>query len=310
MAKKKNVASPKTLEAKANTETARAKAHCFGSHMSIAGGLEKAIEKGHIAGCDCVQIFTKNNNQWNCKPLTDQQIEAWQAALRSHPMRDCIAHASYLINLAAPADELFQKSVDALIVEWQRADSLGLSGLVVHPGAFTTSSETDGLARIVSGVKQALDKTQPRNCRLLLENTAGQGSCLGHTFQQLGWLVEKIHAPESLGICLDTCHAFAAGYELNSKKGFQAMRKEIDTELPSGIVKALHLNDSKKPCGSRVDRHEHIGLGEIGDEGFRLVLADKVLGRLPGYLETEKGDDENGEDWDIVNLRRLRCLTN
>ena len=282
--------------------------HCFGSHMSVAGGLEKAIERAHAAGCECVQIFTKNNNQWNCKPLEDEQIAAWQAGLKASPMRDSIAHASYLINLAAPADDLWQKSVDALVVEWQRADALGLSGLVVHPGAFTTSSEAAGLDRIVSGVKACLDKTQPKHCRLLLENTAGQGSCLGHTFGQLGYLLERIGGNDCVAVCLDTCHAFAAGYQLNTKEGFRAMRKEMDAEMPKGIVKALHLNDSKKPCGSRVDRHEHIGLGEIGDAGFRLVLADKVLGKVPGYLETEKGEDEQGEDWDVVNLRRLRSL--
>ena len=203
----------------------------------------------------------------------------------------------------------WQKSVEALVVEWQRAELLGLSGLVVHPGAFTTSSEAEGLEKIAVGVQRVAELVGPRDCRLLLENTAGQGSCLGHTLPQLGWLLEGIDLADHVGVCLDTCHAFAAGYEINTEAGFKAFRKEMNSELPAGVVKALHLNDSKKPCGSRVDRHEHIGLGEIGDEGFRLVLADSTLGRLPGYLETAKGEDEEtGEDWDVINLRRLRSL--
>lgn len=224
-------------------------------------------------------------------------------------MRDAIAHASYLINLGSPDDELWQKSIAALVIEWNRADALGLSGLVVHPGAFTTSSEAAGMSRIADGVKTVLDQTGPLSCRLLLENTAGQGSCLGHTIAQLGWLLREIDSPDWLGICLDTCHAFAAGYELNQESGFRALRRELDSELPPGAIRALHLNDSKKPCGSRVDRHEHIGVGEIGDVGFQLVLGDELLSGLPGYLETEKGEDDAGEDWDLVNLRRLRSLT-
>lgn len=282
--------------------------HCFGSHMSIAGGLEKAIERAEVVGCDCVQIFSKNNNQWKCKPLTDDQVQLWNDMRKKIPMRDAIAHASYLINLGSPDEELWQKSIAALVIEWQRADALELSGLVVHPGAFTTSSESEGMQRIADGVKAVLDQIQPKVCRLLLENTAGQGSCLGHTFAQLGWLLEKISSPEWTGVCLDTCHAFAAGYEINQESGFQAMRRELDSELPTGVIRALHLNDSKKPCGSRVDRHEHIGMGEIGDAGFRFVLADDRLGGLPGYLETEKGENDAGEDWDLVNLRRLRSL--
>lgn len=277
--------------------------------MSIAGGLHKAIEAAAKLGMGTVQIFTKNNNQWACKPLEEEHLAMWASTLEEHGLVAAIAHASYLINLAAPADDLWQKSVDALVVELQRADALQLEGLVVHPGAYTTSNEQAGLERIAAGVQQALDAAQPKHCRLLLENTAGQGSCLGHTFAQLGWLLEHIGAGDTVGVCLDTCHAYAAGYGINQAAEFRAMMKEIDAELPAVAIRAVHLNDSKKPLGSRVDRHEHIGRGEIGAEGFRLVLADPLLGALPGYLETPKGTDEqSGEDWDQINLRQLQAI--
>lgn len=284
-------------------------AHRFGAHMSIAGGLHKAIEAAAALGMETVQIFTKNSNQWACKPLEEAQLRQWADSLSQHGLIAPVAHASYLINLAAPAEDLWNKSVEALIVEWRRADALQLEGLVVHPGAYTTSDEPTGLERIAAGVQRAIEAVEPQHCTLLLENTAGQGSCLGHSFRQLGQLVERIDGGDAIGVCLDTCHAFAAGYGINEPSEFRAMMQEIDGELPAGAIRALHLNDSKKPRGSRVDRHEHIGRGEIGDAGFQLVMSDPVLSQLPGYLETPKGtDEESGEDWDAINLRRLRQI--
>lgn len=281
----------------------------LGSHVSAAGGLHKAVERALEVGCECIQIFTKNNNQWRAKTLTDKDVSAWLDAMEASTLTHPIAHASYLINLASPKEDLFQKSIDALVIELERGNQLQLEGLVVHPGAFTESSEEEGLNRIVDAVCEALGRVDQGTCRLLLENTAGQGSCLGHTVEQLARMIDGIDGGDRIGICLDTCHAFAAGYEINTKAGFKAMRKEIDDLLPKKSIRALHLNDSKKPLGSRVDRHEHIGQGEIGLEGFRLVLHDPVLGKLPGYLETEKGTDEaSGEDWDVINLRTLRGL--
>ncbi len=278
-----------------------------GSHVSVAGGLDKGVARAVEAGCDCIQVFTKNNNQWNAKPLTEEGIAAWKAALAASSLRHPIAHASYLINLAAPDDVLWQKSIDALVVELQRGDALSLEGLVVHPGAFTTSDEATGMQRIVAAIDKAFQQYSPQTCRLLLENTAGQGSCLGHTFPQLGWLLDNIQAPAQVGVCLDTCHAFAAGHAIETEAGFRAMRAEIDDYLPSGCIKALHLNDSKKGCGSRVDRHEHIGEGLIGKAGFLHLFADPLLRNIPGYLETPKGEDsQTGEDLDHKNLRILR----
>jgi deoxyribonuclease-4 len=282
---------------------------CLGAHMSVAGGIENAIQRGADVGCQCVQIFTKNNNQWACKPLEEPQIAAWSAALKKFGLKFPIAHASYLINLASPDDALWQKSIDALVVEWERAERLKLAGLVVHPGAYTTGTIDDGQRRIAEGVVRAIEKVAPQDCRLLLENTAGQGSCLGCSFEQLGDLWRRIDAADQLGVCFDTCHAFAAGYEINTESGFKRMMTEICDQLPATAVKALHLNDSKKGCGSRVDRHEHIGLGEIGERGFQNVFADPILGQLPGYLETPKGTMEDSvKDWDRENLQVLRRI--
>lgn len=281
----------------------------LGSHVSAAGGLHRAVERANDVGCNCVQVFTKNNNQWRAKPLEDSAVAAWREAFDHSNLSHPIAHASYLINLASPKPELLQKSIDGLVVEWERANLLGLEGLVVHPGAFTDSSESEGLNRIVDAVAETLGRVDPGSCRLLLENTAGQGSCLGHTFKQLAFMIDGIDTHERVGICLDTCHAFAAGYEINTEAGFESMRQEIDDLFQADTIAALHLNDSKKPLGSRVDRHDHIGRGEIGLEAFRFVLEDDLLGKLPGYLETEKGtDEETGEDWDLINLRTLRGL--
>ncbi len=281
----------------------------LGSHVSAAGGVFKAIQRAVDVGCDCIQIFTKNNNQWNAKPLSDADIQNWNQALAASNLTHPIAHASYLINLASPKDDLFQNSIDALVIELQRANELGLVGLVVHPGAFTDSSEQEGLNRVIDAVSETIQRVPTGSCRLLIENTAGQGTCLGHTFDQLACMLDGIGNDTRIGICIDTCHAFAAGYQINTADGFRAMSRELSDLLPPGSIRAIHLNDSKKPLGSRVDRHEHIGRGEIGLDGFRYLFQDPKFASLPGYLETEKGIDEvSGEEWDVINLRVLREL--
>lgn len=288
--------------------------HCFGSHVSVAGGLDRGITRAVELGCDCLQIFTKNANAWKAAPLTDGVVSAWQTAYPKSGLRHPIAHASYLINLATPDAVLWEKSINALIVEWQRCETLQIEGLVLHPGAFTTSDEAAGLRRIVEALVRAAEIASPKYCRLMLENTAGQGTCLGHRIQQIGEIIEGAtqESPQiagSLAVCIDTCHAFAAGYAIQTPGGFRDFVTEISDVLPVGAVRAIHLNDSKKPLGSRVDRHEHIGRGELGLDAFRLLLADPLLGPLPGYLETEKGiDPESQRDWDEVNLGVLRSL--
>lgn len=276
--------------------------------MSIAGGYWKAVEAAAAAGCDCVQVFTKNSNQWNAKPITEAETEAFERSLREKKISDPISHASYLINLASPNAELRDKSIAALVIELQRAKQLSIPWVVVHPGSFTDSSEGEGIDRIAAAIDGILIDTATTGAGLLLENTAGQGTNLGWNFGQLGAILSQLEHGDRLGVCFDTCHAFAAGYDLRQQSGYETMWNEFDQAVGLSRLKALHLNDSKKGLGSRVDRHEHIGAGAIGLDGFRQLLNDPRLAALPMYLETEKGTNEAGEDWDVVNLRTLRGL--
>ncbi len=230
-------------------------------------------------------------------------------ALKDFDIGNPIAHASYLINLAAPDDTLWRKSIDALVVEWKRCEQLELECLVVHPGAYTTSTPEVGLTRIAKAVQDCIEHVVPKHCQLLLENTAGQGSCLGWQIEQLGRLLAAIGS-QHVGICWDTCHAFAAGYDFRKTKGLKSMLAELEAHGVLPKIQAVHINDSKKDCGSRVDRHEHIGLGFVGEEGFRRFLRSASFKSIPMYLETPKGtDEETGQDWDARNLSVLRMLS-
>ena len=280
----------------------------LGAHMSIAGGYYKAIDAAAELQMDVVQLFTKNNNQWAAKPITDQEVEVFSSHLKSTGVSNPLSHASYLINLASPKEELWNKSIDGMSVEWQRAEQLGLDGVVMHPGAFVESTEELGMQRIVDAIHQIFERVEPKHAWLLLENTAGQGSCLGWSMEQLAWLLERTGEKMKVGVCLDTCHAHAAGYDFSTESGFKAWEREAKKLGVLEAIRALHLNDSKKGCGSRVDRHEHIGHGSIGRDGFVRVLKNKVLKQWPMYLETDKGQNDDGEDWDAVNLRELRHL--
>ncbi len=275
--------------------------------MSIAGGYYRAVQLAREAGCDCVQLFTKNNNQWRAKEMTDEDAAKFQAALAETGVTDPIAHDSYLINLASPDEALWTKSVEALRIELLRADKLGLGYVVVHPGAFTTSTEQAGIARIVEALDSVHRQTGAIKTRVLLENTAGQGSNLGWRFEHLAAIIAGVADPARLGVCIDTCHTVAAGYPLRSRKEYEATIDELDKTVGLDRVKAMHLNDSKTPLGSRVDRHEHIGRGTLGLEPFRHLLNDPRFSSTPMYLETAK-EQENGEEMDVVNLRTLRGL--
>ncbi len=281
--------------------------HILGAHMSIAGGYYRAVEQARSVGCDTVQIFSKNNNQWEGKPLTDDDVTLFREALVRHKIVSPVAHSSYLINLAAPDKELWQKSIDALLVELQRAGRLGIPYVIVHPGAFTTSSEARGLKRIAQAIDRIHRRVDDSDARILLENTAGQGSSLGWNFAQLGKLFELLKQPDQVGVCIDTCHAFAAGYDWRDAAGYDCTLAELEQHVGLDKVRAMHLNDSKRELGSRVDRHEHIGEGEIGRGGFRRILRDERLVHIPMYLETPKGE-EDGEDLDHRNLAVLRKL--
>jgi deoxyribonuclease-4 len=282
----------------------------LGAHESIAGGYYRAVETARQCGCDCVQLFTKNNNQWRAKELTDDDVARFQAALREAKMLHPLSHDSYLINLAAPDEELWRRSVEAYVIELERAERLGIPYVVTHPGSFTTSSEEAGLARIV----QALDEVDRQTSRLavktLLENTAGQGTNLGWRFEHLAALLDGIKNPDRLGVCIDTCHLFAAGYPFGTSKDYKATMRQLDKLVGLKLIKAFHLNDSKRELGSRVDRHEHIGRGQLGLEPFRLLLNDPRFQKVPMYLETPKEvDGENrGIELDSMNLATLRKL--
>jgi deoxyribonuclease-4 len=282
----------------------------LGAHQSIAGGYFRASERARDCGCECVQLFTKNNNQWRAKEITSEDAQAFRASLKACGLSHPLAHDSYLINLAAPDQDLWAKSIDSFVMELLRAEKLGIPHLVTHPGSYTTTSEAAGLRRIIDALDEAHRQTRGAKTITLLEVTAGQGTNLGHRFEHLATILDGVQDPDRLAVCLDTCHLFAAGYPLAPEKDYQATIKSLSKILGLKLVKAIHLNDSKRELGSRVDRHEHIGKGRIGLEGFRLLLNDPRFAKKPMYLETPK--EENGEpkglELDRTNLAVLRSL--
>jgi deoxyribonuclease IV len=279
----------------------------LGAHMSIAGGYHRAVVEAQRCGCDCVQLFTKNNNQWRAKEITADDAAQFQRALAELAIVHPLSHSSYLINLASPDDVLWQKSTDGMVTELCRAEKLGIPYVVVHPGSHTTSSEEEGIAKVALALDM-IHKLLPRaKSQVLLEITAGQGTNLGWKFSHLAAILAQTARPDRVGICFDTCHAFAAGYDLADRKAYQAMWREFDELLGLDRLKAIHLNDSKRELGSRIDRHEHIGRGRIGLEGFRHLLTDNRFRDVPMYLETPKENAEE-EPWDVINLRVLREL--
>ena len=275
--------------------------------MSIAGGYFKAVEAAQAAGCDCVQLFTKNNNQWRAKEISDDDVARFGRALEQLGISHPISHASYLINLASPRAELWKKSIDALVIELQRAAQLGISYVVVHPGAYVDSSESRGIRRIVKALNEVHAQTRGCTASCLLETTAGQGSCLGCDFSHLADILQQVDDAYRLGVCFDTCHVFAAGYPLGTEEDYKDTMRQFNRLIGVKQIKAFHLNDSLKPLGSRVDRHAHIGRGEMGLAPFRYLLNDRRFRKIPMYLETPKGNHE-GKSWDEVNLARLRRL--
>lgn len=277
----------------------------FGAHMSIAGGYHLAAETAGRFACGTVQLFTKNNNQWAGKPITEEDVRLFRDSLKIHNLAKPTAHDSYLINVASPDAVLRGKSIDAFIVEMERAEALGLDYLVMHPGTPTDGDEAAGLKRIADALNVVLKKCKGYRVAPLLETTAGQGKSLGHRFEHLARIREMLTTPERVGVCLDTCHVFAAGYALGPKAVYEATFQEFDDVIGLEHLKAFHLNDSKKPLGSRVDRHEHIGKGCIGEEPFRLLVNDPRFADCPMILETPK-EGPNDEEMDPINLGVLR----
>jgi len=277
----------------------------LGAHMSIAGGAHLAIERACSINCTAMQIFVKNNMQWFARPLSTGEIRAFLDHQRREQLASVFAHANYLINLAAINPQFHANSLRALAEELIRADHLELPFLVMHPGAHLGAGEEAGLEKIAASI-DAIWRVIPNvKTKIALETTAGQGSCLGHCFEQIAHIINNVRAPERLCVCLDTAHVFAAGYEITNEKSTRRMFAEFDRVIGLDRLVALHLNDSKTARGSRVDRHEHIGKGQIGLEAFRFIMRDRRFRKIPKVLETPKGK-ELAED--IENLRILRDL--
>jgi deoxyribonuclease-4 len=276
----------------------------IGAHMSIAGGMHRALEHGMSARCRTIQVFLKNSNQWKAKPLTEEDRTLFQAAQKRSGIRPVLAHDSYLINLASPSPDLYRKSLDAFVEELKRADFLGVPFLILHPGAHLGAGIRMGIGRVARALHRALELVKP-GVTVLLENTAGQGSSLGWRFEQLAEILERTRNPDRVGICLDTCHAFAAGYDIRTEDGYKETIREVDRLIGLNRILAFHVNDSKKDLGSRVDRHFHIGKGFIGLDAFRFLVNDRRFVSIPKILETPKGPDLRE---DITNLATLQSL--
>jgi deoxyribonuclease IV len=277
----------------------------FGAHMSTGGGVWKALERGRGIACEVVQFFVKNNMQWFGKPFAPTALAQYANEFNTCGFACVFGHSGYLINLGAPASDNREKSLKSLTQEIQMATDLGLPFLVMHPGAHLGTGEAAGFKQIVAGLNEVFRTTKGSPVRIALENTAGQGSCLGQRMEHLAEIYDGVDRQERLGICLDTAHFFAAGYDIRTEKGWNAVLGELDQFVGLDQVLAFHLNDSKTELGSRVDRHAGIGQGKIGREAFRHIVNDPRFKNHPGCLETPKGKDLRE---DVENLGILRGL--
>jgi deoxyribonuclease-4 len=277
-----------------------------GAHLSIAGGVWEAFPRGVAAGCVTAQIFLKNASQWQAAPLTPEDARRFREAQAESGIKPVVAHDSYLINLASPMPALRSHSRRAFLEEMRRAELLGLPCLVTHPGAHTGSGVEKGLAEVAESLDWLHERTSGFSLRICLENTAGQGTVLAGDFGHFGEILSRVREPDRLGICFDTCHAFAAGYDLRTARGYQAALASLEATVGPGRVYAIHTNDAKGELGSHLDRHQHLGQGKLGLECFRLVMNDPRFQEVPKILETPKV--EQGVDMDLVNLEILRAL--
>ena len=286
----------------------------LGAHLSIAGGLPRAVDRAEASGCQALQIFTKSAGQWRAREIPDEEVALFKRRVRQTKIRPVVAHNSYLINVAASDRALRRTSIKALRDELDRADMLGLDGLVMHPGSYTSGTEAGGLRLIADALARILESRPDVRTRILLEHTAGQGSNLGHRFEHLAEIIDRLGGSPRVGVCLDTCHLLTAGYDICSPEGYDETFRQFGIIVGFSRLKAFHLNDSKKPCGSRVDRHEHIGQGCLGLEPFRRIVNDPRFVKLPMLLETPKVDTPQSrrmsdvDPLDAMNLEALRQL--
>ena len=278
----------------------------LGAHFSIAKGMHHALHEAAAYGCNTLQIFTKNASAWKEKVLKDEDIGQFKASIEETGIEKIASHTSYLINLAAVEKQKHKLACHALKQELIRSSQLSIPYVVLHPGAHMGRGVEAGIDQIAASINNIFQDTPDVRTRLLLETTAGQGTGVGHTFEQLSKIIDKIIRKDRIGVCLDTCHIFAAGYDIRTTADFRKTIKAFDTAVGLNRLHLIHLNDSKKDFGSRVDRHSHIGQGRIGLNGFRFFMNDSRFRHIPKILETDKG--KKGEDWDKINLDRLRSL--
>lgn len=277
----------------------------LGAHVSIAGGWHNAPARGVKVGCGVIQIFTQNTNQWKGKKVTDSDATLFREKLAESGLHEVISHDIYLINLGSPPGEIRDKSVTCFQEEMERCARLGIGKIVMHPGSHLGEGEATGIKRIIEGLDRLFERVPEFTGKVLLETTAGQGTNLGFRFEQLQAVISGSAFPERLAVCFDTCHSFAAGYDFRTREGYDRVFADFDRIIGVDRLQAFHINDSKSPFLSRVDRHEHIGLGALGLNPFRLLLNDPRFRNVPMLLETPKGDDD---EWDVKNLKTLRDL--
>ncbi len=285
----------------------------FGAHMSVAGGLPRAVARAVVHRCDALQIFAKNASQWRGRPIPPEEAEEFRAGVSRARLQAVVSHASYLINLATTDAALRLRSRDAMADELDRAEMLGLLGVVLHPGCYTSGSASEGLRLIAESLRALLDERPAGETMILLEHTAGQGTALGARFEELAEIIGLMEGHPRVGVCLDTCHLLASGYDIASEAGYQQTFADFDRIVGFERLQVFHLNDSKKPLGSRVDRHEHIGKGCLGREAFRRLVNDRRFARMPMLLETPKSEGRATgpiaiDPLDEANLETLRQL--
>jgi deoxyribonuclease-4 len=278
----------------------------LGAHMSIAGGLARALERGREVGCSVVQIFLKNQRQWTARPYTDSEVREFRAAWKATGIQVVFAHANYLINLATPVPAEWRRAVDVFHDELERAEALGLPFVVIHPGSHREAGVEDGVRRVGRAIDLLHERTRGYRVRVVLENTAGGGSSIGRSFEELAAIVAAVRDPARVGICLDTCHLFAAGYDLRTALGYRSAMARCRRLLGTSRVRAFHLNDARQPLGSGLDRHEKIGRGHLGVETFRWLMNDRRFARVPMVLETPKDPEPRADREALALLRRLR----
>lgn len=275
----------------------------FGAHVSTAGGLAKAPERGRSIDAEAIQVFTRNQVQWRARRLTAREARDFRQSVESNAVQTVVAHGSYLVNLASPDRDLRDKSRRAFVQELRRCDALGICALILHPGAHMGAGPERGLEAVARSLNHAMRRTRGIAPRILLENTAGAGSTLGRTFEELHDIIDRLDEPERVGVCIDTCHLYAAGYDIRSAAGYATTMRSLGAELGFDRVRAFHLNDAKRELGSRADRHEGIGIGTIGREAFRRLVRDRRFRGRPAILETPSGMD--GWKRELRLLRRL-----